>query len=106
MCSRSILADIRDLQKMRTKTCGLSATELALGEQTSKESQTMLHDDAIYLKTGGMIELKKMKRSLMYLYDLHLIHHSFIFSDHTDIEDDIKQQFSKESHLRDEDEEM
>jgi hypothetical protein len=67
--SRSILADIRDLQRMRAKSSGLSAEELALGEQTHKDANMKTFgDDPLYLKTGGVFELKKMKRSVLYSF--------------------------------------
>uniref|UniRef100_A0A914WUM6 Hepatocellular carcinoma-associated antigen 59 n=1 Tax=Plectus sambesii TaxID=2011161 RepID=A0A914WUM6_9BILA len=86
----TVLEDIRDLQKMRNKSAGLSAAELALGREIPREVEMIL-DDPLKLRSGGVIELKKIRRAQL---------------DRSNIEDDIKQQFSKESHLRDEDEEM
>jgi len=86
----SVLEDIHDLQKMRAKAFGLSAAELALGKEIPKALQ-MVCDDPFKMKTGGIVHVKQLRRSQL---------------DAADIEDGIKQQFSKESHLRDEDEEM
>ncbi|KRX93718.1 Uncharacterized protein T4E_11665 [Trichinella pseudospiralis] len=61
--------------------------ELATGKEYTKEIPQSV--DPFKLKVGGMIDLKKIKPS-----------------DHADVEEGIRRTFSKESQLRDEDEEM
>lgn len=82
-------SDIRELQKFRKRRAGLSADELLHGPSTTKPE--VLSVDPMKLKTGGLIDLRKLTGAA--------------WKDES-IEDNLKRAFSKESHLRDEDEEM
>lgn len=83
-------SDIRELQKYRKRKAGLSAEELLHGESTLKP-EVPSGGDPLKLKTGGLIDLRMLNR--------------VTWKDES-IEDNLKRAFSKESHLRDEDEEM
>lgn len=83
-------SDIRELQKYRKRKAGLSAEELLHGSSTVK-LEVSSGGDPMKLKTGGLIDLRKLSGAA--------------WKDES-IEDNLKRAFSKESHLRDEDEEM
>uniref|UniRef100_A0A5S6R3M0 Uncharacterized protein n=1 Tax=Trichuris muris TaxID=70415 RepID=A0A5S6R3M0_TRIMR len=78
---------IRQLQSLRKRSHGLNVNELMQKDSEPKEKEL----DCLRLKTGGMIDMKKLKAS-----DLKCM----------DVEEGIRSTFSKESQLRDEDEEM
>lgn len=88
----NLINDIRDVQKARKKPPGLNVSDMLESSSGQQQQQTTSSEkDPFKMKTGGFIDMRKMKRAEM---------------KETDIEDGIKQTFSKESNLRDEDAEM
>ncbi|VDK48510.1 unnamed protein product [Anisakis simplex] len=88
-CSRK-LEDIRELQKSRLRQNGLNAVECALGKELAAEFVAM-DDDPFRQRGGGMLRLSEGRQA-----QLHA----------ANIEAGIRDQFKKESFLRDEHEEM
>lgn len=86
----SLISDIKDVQKMRKKPPGINVSDVQESGSNQASSSTS-KTDPFKLKRGGFVDMKKMK-------------HADIKD--SEIEEGIKQTFSKESHLRDEDEEM
>ncbi|OUC46866.1 hypothetical protein D917_07377 [Trichinella nativa] len=86
---KNVIETVRQLQNLRKRPPGLTIGELAAGKEYAKEIPQSV--DPFKLKVGGMIDLKKIKPS-----DVK----------HADVEEGIRRTFSKESQLRDEDEEM
>ncbi|KRX93716.1 Uncharacterized protein T4E_11665 [Trichinella pseudospiralis] len=86
---KNVIETVRQLQNLRKRPPGLTIGELATGKEYTKEIPQSV--DPFKLKVGGMIDLKKIKPS-----DVK----------HADVEEGIRRTFSKESQLRDEDEEM
>ncbi|CDW57925.1 Hep 59 domain containing protein [Trichuris trichiura] len=84
---RKHVETIRQFQMFRKRTHGLNVNELMQKGDEPKEKEL----DCLRLKTGGMVDMKKLKPS-----DLKRV----------DVEEGIRNTFSRESQLRDEDEEM
>jgi len=79
----------RELQKLRKKTGGTNVITLISGKKISKLEESIV-DDPFKLKTGGLVDMKSMK------------------GDYTETTNayEVGTQFSKETHIRDEDDEM
>uniref|UniRef100_A0A915AGD0 Uncharacterized protein n=1 Tax=Parascaris univalens TaxID=6257 RepID=A0A915AGD0_PARUN len=84
------LADIKEVQLSRLRRNGLNAVECALGKELAAEFVAM-DDDPFRQRGGGMLRLSEGRQA-----QLHA----------ADIEAGIRDQFKKESFLRDEHEEM
>ncbi|KHN89078.1 Uncharacterized protein C9orf78 [Toxocara canis] len=84
------LEDIREVQQSRVRRNGLNAVECALGKELASEFVAM-DDDPFRQRGGGMLRLSEGRQA-----QLHA----------ADIEAGIRDQFKKESFLRDEHEEM
>ena len=78
----------RELQKLRKKAAGTNIVTLALGKKISKLEETMA-EDPFNPNAGGLMEFKDMKSLKQ-----------------TDDAFDVGTQFFKETHIRDEDDEM
>ncbi|VDM50143.1 unnamed protein product [Toxocara canis] len=87
---RRKLEDIREVQQSRVRRNGLNAVECALGKELASEFVAM-DDDPFRQRGGGMLRLSEGRQA-----QLHA----------ADIEAGIRDQFKKESFLRDEHEEM
>lgn len=79
----------RELQKLRKKTGGTNVITLISGKKISKLEEAIV-EDPFKLKTGGLVDMKSMK------------------GDYTESTNayEVGTQFSKETHIRDEDDEM
>ncbi|KAI1713879.1 hepatocellular carcinoma-associated antigen 59 domain-containing protein [Ditylenchus destructor] len=86
----SQLNDIREAQKGRLRQHGMTAVECAVGKELAKEFN-QLDEDPFRMKGGGMLRLSDDRKAALAA---------------ADIENDIKEQFKKETLLRDENEEM
>ncbi|KAI6177989.1 hypothetical protein M3Y98_00452300 [Aphelenchoides besseyi] len=84
------LSDIHEAQTTRKRRYGLTALECALGKKLASEFDE-LDDDPFRMRGGGMLQLSEDKKLLLAARD---------------IEEGIKEQFRKETLLRDEHEEM
>ena len=78
----------RELQKLRKRAAGTNIVTLALGKKVSKIEDTIV-DDPFNPNSGGLMEMKDMKG----------------FKQKDDAFD-VGTQFFKETHIRDEDDEM
>jgi len=86
----SKISDIREAQKARERRNGMSAVECAVGKEMAREFNE-LDEDPFRMKGGGMLRLSDDRKAALAA---------------ADIENDIKEQFKKETLLRDEHEEM
>jgi len=79
----------RELQKLRKRTAGTNVVALVSGKKISKLEEVVLNDDPFKTKTGGLVNMKDMK-------------------EYKQTEDayEVGTQFSKETHIRDEDDEL
>jgi len=79
----------RELQKLRKRTAGTNIVTLVSGKKISKLEEVVLNDDPFKQKTGGLVNMKDMK-------------------EYKQTEDayEVGTQFSKETHIRDEDDEL
>ena len=85
--------EILEVQKLRKRTHGVNAVTLASGKKISKVDELVSNDaDPFKLKSGGLLSLDKARMA------------AEIENDNE--EDNIGTQFSKETRVRDEDEEM
>lgn len=87
---RSRINDIRESQKVRQRRNGMTAVECAVGKELAREFN-QLDEDPFRMKGGGMLRLSDDRKAALVAID---------------IENDIKEQFKKETLLRDEHEEM
>ena len=78
----------RELQKLRKKAAGTNIVTLALGKKISKLEEKIA-EDPFNMKSGGLVEMKDMKAYKQ-----------------ADDAFDVGTQFFKETHIRDEDDEM
>ena len=92
--NKDTFEEILEIQKLRKRSHGVNAVTLASGKKVSKVDELMSNDaDPFKLKTGGLLSLDKARKA-------------------AEIEkaeengDNIGTQFSKETRVRDEDEEM
>jgi len=78
----------REIQKMRKRAAGTNIVTLAVGKKLSKVGE-LVAEDPFKLNSGGLVEMKNMKgyKSVENPYE-------------------VGTQFSKETHIRDEDDEM
>jgi len=79
---------LKELQKLRKRTAGTNVITLASGQKITKVEE-VIADDPWKLKTGGLVDMKSMKGCTP-----------------TDSSYEVGTQFSKETHIRDEDDEM
>ncbi|KAK6107006.1 Hepatocellular carcinoma-associated antigen 59 family protein [Brugia pahangi] len=84
------LEGVKELQESRVRKNGLNAVECALGKELAAEFIAM-DDDPFRQRGGGMLRLSEGRQAQMHA---------------ADIEAGIRDQFKKESFLRDEHEEM
>ncbi|MCP9260539.1 hypothetical protein DINM_003532 [Dirofilaria immitis] len=84
------LEGVKELQESRARKNGLNAVECALGKELAAEFVAM-DDDPFRQRGGGMLRLSEGRQAQMHA---------------ADIEAGIRDQFKKESFLRDEHEEM
>ncbi|VDM97111.1 unnamed protein product [Thelazia callipaeda] len=84
------LEGVKELQESRERKNGLNAVECALGKELAAEFIAM-DDDPFRQRGGGMLKLSEGRQAQMHA---------------ADIEAGIRDQFKKESFLRDEHEEM
>lgn len=84
------LEGVRELQETRLRRNGLNAVECALGKELAAEFIAM-DDDPFRQRGGGMLRLSEGRQAQMHA---------------ADIEAGIRDQFKKETFLRDEHEEM
>uniref|UniRef100_A0A8R1TNA0 Uncharacterized protein n=1 Tax=Onchocerca volvulus TaxID=6282 RepID=A0A8R1TNA0_ONCVO len=84
------LEGVKELQESRARKNGLNAVECALGKELAAEFIAM-DDDPFRQRGGGMLRLSEGRQAQMHA---------------ADIEAGIRDQFKKESFLRDEHEEM
>uniref|UniRef100_A0A915EN07 Uncharacterized protein n=1 Tax=Ditylenchus dipsaci TaxID=166011 RepID=A0A915EN07_9BILA len=84
------ISDIREAQKSRERRSGMTAVECAVGKEMAREFNE-LDEDPFRMKGGGMLRLSDDRKAALAA---------------ADIENDIKEQFKKETLLRDENEEM
>ncbi|VDO35719.1 unnamed protein product [Onchocerca flexuosa] len=87
---RRKLDGVKELQESRARKNGLNAVECALGKELAAEFIAM-DDDPFRQRGGGMLRLSEGRQAQMHA---------------ADIEAGIRDQFKKESFLRDEHEEM
>lgn len=87
---RTHIDDIKEVQKVRERKHGLNAVECAVGKDLAKVFEE-LDENPFNLKGGGMLKLNPTQKAALTA---------------TEIEHDIKEQFKKETLLRDEHEEM
>ena len=80
--------ETREMQKMRKKSAGTNVVSLALGKKISKVEESIVNDP-FKMNMGGLIHMKDVKGYKV-------------------VEDNysVGTQFSKETHIRDEDDEM
>jgi len=78
----------KEIQKLRKKTAGTNIVSLALGKKVSNLEENIA-EDPFNLRSGGLVDMKSMK-------------------DYKQVDDafDVGTQFFKETHIRDEDDEM
>ncbi|KAH7721980.1 Hepatocellular carcinoma-associated antigen 59 family protein [Aphelenchoides avenae] len=86
----SKVQDIREAQKVRERRNGMTAVECAVGKEMAREFNEF-ECDPFRMKGGGMLQLSEDRKAALFA---------------ADIEHDIKEQFKKETLLRDENEEM
>jgi len=79
---------LKEIQKLRKRTGGTNVITLASGQKVTKVEE-VIADDPWKLKTGGLVDMKSMKGYAP-----------------TDSSYEVGTQFSKETHIRDEDDEM
>lgn len=79
----------KELQKLRKKTGGTNVITLVSGKKISKIEE-IVDDDPFKQKTGGLVDMKSMKGDYK----------------ETSTSYEVGTQFSKETHIRDEDDEM
>ncbi|XP_022326695.2 splicing factor C9orf78 homolog [Crassostrea virginica] len=72
----SKIQDIKELQKQRNKQNGVNATALALGKKLSKE-QAMSSSDPFKLETGGMVNMKELKKKKLTTEEVEAIGTAF-----------------------------
>ncbi|KAE9551128.1 hypothetical protein FO519_005663 [Halicephalobus sp. NKZ332] len=84
------IEDIKEVQKVRERKHGLNAVECAVGKDLAKVFEE-LDENPFNLRGGGMLKLNPTQKAALTA---------------TEIEHDIKEQFKKETLLRDEHEEM
>uniref|UniRef100_A0A4W3JAW4 Chromosome 9 open reading frame 78 n=1 Tax=Callorhinchus milii TaxID=7868 RepID=A0A4W3JAW4_CALMI len=89
---RSKLDELKEIQSMRRRQNGVSAAALLVGEKTPEEASTV--DDPFKLKTGGMIDMKKIKDR----------NRERVEEEETDL--NLGTSFSVETNRRDEDADM
>jgi hypothetical protein len=82
--------DIKEAQKVRTRKHGLNALECAVGKELAREFDD-LDENPFQMRGGGMVKLTDNQKKTL---------------NAVEIEHDIKEQFKKETLLRDEHEEM
>ena len=87
---RKNIEDIKEAQKSRTRKHGLNALECAVGKELAREFDD-LDENPFQMRGGGMLRLTDDKKAAL---------------NAVEIEQDIKEQFKKETLLRDEHEEM
>uniref|UniRef100_A0A673TKM8 Chromosome 9 open reading frame 78 n=1 Tax=Suricata suricatta TaxID=37032 RepID=A0A673TKM8_SURSU len=68
------LEETREVQNLRKRPNGVSAVALLVGEKVQEE--TTLVDDPFQMKTGGMVDMKKLKERA----NDHHVHHPSVFS--------------------------
>jgi len=78
----------RELQKLRKRAAGTNVITLVSGKKVSKVDE-LISDDPFKTKTGGLVDMKSMKG---YKKDENAY--------------EVGTQFSKETHIRDEDDEL
>ncbi|KAL7071967.1 hypothetical protein ACQ4LE_008556 [Meloidogyne hapla] len=86
----SRIRDIQEAQRVRQRRNGMDAVECAVGRELAKEF-ARLDEDPFKMSGGAMLRLTDTQRAAL---------------NAADIEADIKEQFKKETLLRDEHEEM
>jgi len=79
---------LKEVQKLRKRTGGTNVIALASGQKITKVEE-VIAEDPWKLKTGGLVDMKSMKGFAS-----------------TDSSCEVGTQFSKETHIRDEDDEM
>jgi len=79
----------RELQKLRKRTAGTNVVTLASGKKITKVEDVITADDPFKTKTGGLVDMKAMKGVKP-----------------TEDSYEVGTQFSKETHIRDEDDEL
>lgn len=84
------LSDIHEAQTTRKRRNGITALECALGKKLASQFDD-LDDDPFKMRGGGMMKLTEDKKLAL---------------EAANIEEGIKEQFRKETLLRDEHEEM
>ena len=90
--NQDALEETIELQKLRKRSHGVNAATLASGKKVSKVDEMVNNDpDPFKLKTGGLLTLDKAKQAV---------------KEQEAEETEIGTQFSKETRVRDEDEEM
>lgn len=87
---RTRISGIRESQKVRKRLHGMTAVECAVGKDMAREFDQS-DEDPFRMKGGGMLRLSDDRKAALIA---------------ADIENDIKEQFKKETLLRDEHEEM
>ncbi|XP_062601566.1 splicing factor C9orf78 homolog [Saccostrea cucullata] len=70
------IQDIKELQKLRNKQNGVNATALALGKKISKE-QALSNSDPFKLETGGMVDMKALKKKKLSTEEVEAIGTAF-----------------------------
>ena len=96
------LKETQELQKLRNKTSGVSAITLASGQKISKVEALVADDkDPFKLQTGGLLDLSKAKAAKA------LEEGNELDPERESMQETlVGTQFSKETRIRDEDEEM
>ena len=90
--NKDALEETLELQKLRKRSHGVNVVTLASGKKVSKVDELVHNDpDPFKLKTGGLLTIDKAKQAAKV---------------EKEAEDNIGTQFSKETRVRDEDEEM
>lgn len=79
----------RELQKLRKRIAGTNVVTLVSGKKISKMEDALTVDDPFKIKSGGLVDMKTMKEYKQ-----------------TEDSYEVGTQFSKETHIRDEDDEM
>ncbi len=88
--TKDTLEELLELQKLRKRANGVNAVTLACGKKLSKEEELINSDpDPFKIRTGGLLTLETAKKAAA-----------------AEKESEIGTQFSKETRIRDEDEEM
>ena len=86
--SEDKLQELQEIQKLRKRPKGVNVAALASGKKVTKIDEFLNSDpDLLKLKTGGLLTLEKAKKAVLE-------------------EETVGTQFSKETRVRDEDEEM